>query len=142
MPVGRILLKSISKSKKLSQVKSDGARLLYTWLIPHLDVNGCFSGDPIVINAIIFTRLGKTPEEVGEYLEELRQNSLIVTYEANGDVFLMVPDFKEKQPALRPDRETKPTIPLPTPEQLRSNSGSAPIYPELTRTNKGKFSKG
>jgi len=57
MPAGRIILKSISGSKKLSKLKSDGARLLYTWLIPHVDVNGCFSADPIVINGQVLTRL-------------------------------------------------------------------------------------
>jgi len=122
MPRGRIILKSISESKKLSILRSDGARLLYTWLIPHLDVNGCFSGDPKVINGKIFTRLSKIDKEIEEYLLDLEKNGLIQRYEVNGDIFLKVPDFKEKQPYLDPGREGKPRIPKLTPELLTSNS--------------------
>ena len=77
MPAGRIILKSISESKKLSKVKTDGARLLYTWLIPHLDVNGCFSGDPVVINGQVLTRLNKSLDAVQGYLQDLAECKLI-----------------------------------------------------------------
>ena len=126
MPVGRIVLKSISGSKKLSKLKSDGARLLYTWLLPHLDVNGCFSGDPVVINGQVLSRLSKSLDTVQGYLIDLEENDLIVLYSANSDDFLFVPDFVEKQPHLRPDREGKSTIPSPTPDQLQSNSRQTP----------------
>ena len=122
MPIGRIVLKSISESKKLSQVKTDGARLLYTWLIPHLDINGCHSADPLIINNRIFTRLNKTLKDITTYLLDLQRVGLIIIYSANNDQFLIVPDFKEKQPKLHPDREAKPSIPLPTHDQLMSKS--------------------
>jgi len=122
MPAGRILLKSISESKKLSELDTDGARLLFTWLIPHVDVNGCFSGDPEVIKGQIFTRLNKSVEEIEDYLVDLQQRKLIVRYETNGDVFLYMPSFVDKQPQLNPEREGKPRIPTPTPEQLKSKS--------------------
>ena len=138
MPAGRIILKSISESKKLSKVKTDGARLLYTWLIPHLDVNGCFSGDPVVINGQVLTRLSKSFDTVQGYLQDLAETKLIVLYSLNGDEFLIVPDFQEKQPQLRPEKEAKPTIPLPTPDQLRTKSRPTP---ELPRTSKVKESK-
>lgn len=118
MPVGRIILKSISGSKKLSKVKTDGARLLYTWLIPHLDINGCFSGDPVVINGQILSRLNKTIDTVEAYLSDLQANHLIIRYAADGDDFVFVPDFVKRQPKLRPEKEAKPTIPLPTREQI------------------------
>ena len=120
MPLGRILLKSISNSKKLSLLKTDGARLLYTWLIPHLDVNGCFSAAPEVVGGHILTRLNKEISEIATFLDDLERVGLILRYQANGDIFLRVPDFIEKQPSLHPEREAKPSIPLPT---ARGRSG-------------------
>lgn len=131
MPVGRIVLKSISGSKKLSKLKTDGARLLYTWLLPHLDVNGCFSGDPIVINGQVLSRLNKTLDTVQGYLTDLEENKLVILYSANSDDFLFVPDFVQKQPLLRADREGKPTIPIPTPDQLQSQSRVSPAEVKL-----------
>lgn len=126
MPVGRIVLKIISESKKLSLLKTDGARLLYTWLIPHLNVNGCYSADPVVISGKVFTRLGKTIEEINQYLNNLEENNLIIRYSTDGDDFLIMPNFKEKQPSLNPSREGKINIPLPTPGQLQSRSRPTP----------------
>ncbi len=122
MPAGRIILKSISDSYKLSKLKTDGARLLYTWLLTHLDINGCFSGDPQVIKGKVFTRLNKTIKTIEKYLEDLESNKLIIRYEINEDIFLNVPDFVDKQPSLNPKREAKSSIPLPPPELLQSYS--------------------
>jgi len=138
MPVGRVLLKSISVSKKLPKLKTDGARLLYTWLLAHVDVNGCYEADPGVIKSHIFTRLRKSAKTVRQYLDDLERVGLIIRYEAKGDVYLIIPDFREKQPSLRPEREAKPTIPLPTPEQFQSKSG---VNQELPRTSQVKSSK-
>jgi len=138
MPAGRILLKSISESKKLSKLKTDSARLLYTWLIPHLDINGCFSGDAEVIKGKIFTRLKKSNKTVEGYLQDLERVKLIVRYEVNGDVFLYSPDFVKKQPSLNPKKEGKPLIPLPAPELLQTNSRQTP---EKVSTSKVKESK-
>ena len=138
MPAGRIILKSISESKKLSNVKTDGARLLYTWLITHLDVNGCFSGDPVVINGQILTRLNKTLDTVQGYLQDLAENRLIVLYSANGDDFLFVPDFVKKQPNLRPDHEGKTTIPMPTTAQLQPNSKQTPAFVGTSKVKESK----
>lgn len=149
MPEGRIILKSISQSKKLAALKNDTARLLYTWLIPHLDVNGCFYGDAVTINALIFTRLNKKPEKVEEALKDLEANNLIIRYKVNGDTFLTVPDFRQKQPRLNPDREGKPTIPPYKPEykdsaltQVQINSRVIPDQlPTNSNTSKVKLSK-
>jgi len=126
MPIGRILLKSISESKKLSLLKTDGARLLYTWLIPHVDVNGCFSGDPEVIRGQVFTRLKKTNKDIEEYLGDLQENGLILRYQSNGDAYIFLPTFEEKQPRINRDREAAPRIPPPTPDQIRTSSGPNP----------------
>lgn len=122
MPQGRIVLKSICQSKKLPKLKTDGARLLYTWLIPNADINGCFSGDPQVIKGQVFTRLNHSIKTIESYLQDLESNDLIMRYEVNGDLFLHILQFQEKQPYLNPKREAEPTIVPPTPEQLQSNS--------------------
>ena len=126
MPRGRILLKTITESRKLAGLKSDSARLLYTWLIPHLDINGCFSGDAAVVNCRVFTRLGKTPQTVEGYLCEMEALGLVFRYQSNGDVFLCVPDFTAKQPHLNADREATPNIPAPTADQIKTYSGLTP----------------
>jgi len=126
MPQGRIILKSISQSKKLSELKTDGARLLYTWLIPSLDIEGRFSGDEQVISGQIFTRLEKTSDEISNYLADLARVGLIIWYETDNDKYLEVPDFAHRQPSLNPSKEAKSSIPPPTPEQAQSSSCPTP----------------
>ena len=126
MPQGRIILKSISQSRKLSELKTDGARLLYTWLIPNLDIEGRFSGDEDVIKGQLFTRLKKTVREISKYLTDLAEVGLIIWYECENDKYLQVPDFMARQPSLNPSKEAKSTIPAPTPAQLQSNSVPTP----------------
>lgn len=138
MPQGRIVLKAICQSKKLANLKTDGARLLFTWLIPNVDINGCFSGDAVVVNGQVFTRLRKSTKTVQSYLQDLADVGLIVLYEANGDTFLCIPDHTDKQPSLNPDREAKSTIPQPTPAQLQTLSGFNPLK---VKESKGKQSK-
>lgn len=121
------MLRAICQSKKLASLKTDGARLLYTWLLPNVDINGCFSGDPEVIKGQIFTRLKKSTKTILGYIEELDSAGLIIWYQSNGDHFLHIPDFVDKQPSLNPDREAKPTIPMPTPDQLEMKSCVTPL---------------
>ena len=116
------MLKSICQSRKLAELETDSARLLYTWLIPNLDINGCFSADAVIVKSLILTRLEKTADEVEYYLNDMARVGLICLYDADGDKYLQVPDFADKQPSLNPSKEAKPRIPLPTPDQLQSNS--------------------
>ena len=127
MPQGRIVLKKICQSKKLAELKTDGARLLYTWLLPNVDINGCFSGDEDVIGGQIFTRLKKTAKQINGFLQDLDNVGLIIWYDSNGDKFLQIPDFQEKQPSLNPNKEAESTMPVPTPEQVKSKSGISPL---------------
>lgn len=138
MPQGRIVLKQICQSRKLTNLKTDGARLLYTWLIPNVDANGCFSGDPEVIKGQIFTRLKKSAKTIQIYLDDLSNQGLVILYEANGDKFLCIPDFVDKQPSLNPNKEAKTTIPMPTPDQLQSNSR---VTPPKVKVSKVKVNK-
>lgn len=138
MATGRMLQKRISNSRKMALLKSDGARLLYTWMLSHLDANGCFYADPIMVNNIVFTRLNIQHKKVQEYLEELAELGCIIIYEANGEKYLCYPDFFDKQKGLRPEREASSDIPQPLPEQCRSNAGAMPPEEKL----KGSLKEG
>lgn len=126
MADGRMLKKAISKSRKLSKLSGERPMLLYTWLLPHLDIEGRFSGDPLIIKGSVFPRvIFITPELIETDLVELAAHGLILLYEANGDKFLQFTKFKEHQ-YLRPEREKKSEIPPPpfnsdqSPEPPRS----------------------
>jgi hypothetical protein len=131
-------LKRICQSKKIANLKTDGARLLYTWLIPNADINGCFSGEVDVIKGQIFTRLKKSDKVVHEYLDDLDKNGLILLYENEGDIFLIIPDFADKQPCLNPTKEATATIPLPTQDQLQSRSGVTPYKVKESKVKESK----
>lgn len=126
MAKGRMLQKRISNSRKMALLSSDTARLLYTWILPHLDINGCFYADPVMVNNIIFTRLQKPIDVVSSALDEMEGVGLIIRYEVAGEVYLTYPDFGEKQPSLQVSKEGRPTIPPPTPDQLQSKYRVSP----------------
>lgn len=126
MAKGRMLQKRISNSRKMALLSSDTARLLYTWILPHLDINGCFYADPVMVNNIVFTRLQKPINVVLSALDELEGVGLIIRYEVDGETYLTYPDFVEKQPSLQVSKEGHPTIPPPTPDQLQSKSRVTP----------------
>jgi hypothetical protein len=85
-------------------------------------VNGNFYADPVMVNNLIFTRLGHSIKTVSSALDELTEKGLIVRYQVNGEIYLNYPDFFEKQPKLNPDREGTPDIPNITPESILINS--------------------
>lgn len=123
MAKGRMLQKRISNSRKMANLSSDTVRLLYTWMLSHLDINGCFYADPVMVNNIVFTRLQKPLKQISEALDELERVGLINRYKTDGEQYLQYPDFEDKQPSLQRDREGTPNIPPPTPDQLKSESG-------------------
>ena len=134
MAEGRMLKKKVSTSKKLMELKTDSARLLWTWLLPHLDVEGKFSADPDIVKGSVVPRLKHfTSAKVEEYLLDMAENGLIVIYEVNGDRYLKFNKFEENQ-TLRTDREAKSSIPDPvdnviTPEVPPDSSVVTPGVP-------------
>ena len=118
MPEGRMLKKVISTSLKVAKLKSDSARLLYTWLIPHLDIDGRFSADPDIVKGYIVPRLKMSSRKIAEYLEDMADNELIVLYEIDGDKFLQLNKFKKFQ-LLNPKREAKSLIPSPKEQKIK-----------------------
>ena len=131
MAKGRMLQNRISKSKKLSGLSSDTVRLLYTWMLSHLDVNGNFYADPVMVNNLVFTRLGHSVKIISAALDELSDKELIIRYQINGEIYLNYPDFLEKQPSLNPSREGLPDIPTLSKESLLSNAGVSPTQVKL-----------
>jgi len=127
MASGRMLKKIISTSRKLACLKTDSARLLYTWILPHLDIEGRFSAEPDIVKGYIVPRLTTmTVSKITKYLEDMADNDLIILYKVNGDNYLQAEKFKEFQ-TLREDREATSVIPPPddsgsTPAVLRENS--------------------
>jgi len=93
-------------------------------MLAQLDQNGNFYADPVMVNNLVFTRLGKSIKEIEKYLNELVEKDLILIYEVDGERYLNYPDFFEKQPNIRPDREGKTDIPNHTPDSIRIDSGS------------------
>lgn len=136
MAAGRMLLREVSNNKALANLSSDGARLLYTWMLSHLDSNGNFYADPVMVNNLVFTRLGKSTKDVEKYLNDLLDAQLIVIYEAGGELYLNYPNFFEMQPNIRPDREGKCTIPTMEnldPDKIRMTSGESPTQIKLNK---------
>lgn len=131
MAHGRMLNKSISLNKELADLNSDTSRLLFTWTISHLDVEGRIHGDPDVLKSLVVPRLKHiTGEVVEECIKEWTEKGLVIWYEAGGDQWLQFPGFHDNQKGLKKDREAQSKIPapeegekIPTHEEIMSNSG-------------------
>jgi len=135
MAKGRMLQNRISKSQKLASLSNDTVRLLYTWLLSHLDINGNFYADPVMVNNLVFTRLGHSVKTISNSLDEMAEKGLIVRYKINGEVYLNYPDFNEKQPALNPARETTPEIPNITQESILHDASVTPAQIKISKDN-------
>ena len=108
---GRMLQNRISKSLKMASLSNDTVRLLYTWTLSHLDINGNYYADPVMVNNLVFTRLGHSVKTISAALDELAKKGLIIIYQVKGDRYLKYPDFLEKQPKLLSYREGISEIP-------------------------------
>lgn len=126
MAKGRMLSKAVSTSQKLANLKSDSARLLWTWLLPHLDREGRFFAEASVVKGHAVPRLkNHTEKTIAEHLQQLADVGLILLYEVNGDTYLQYNQFDEHQSGLHKERE--PTSPCPPPpEECRKNAGKVP----------------
>lgn len=117
-----MLKKNVSTSRRLPELKNDTCRLLYTWMIPHLDIKGRFSANPYIVKGSIVPRLKHiTIKKIEDCLINMDERDVILLYKIDGDKYLQLRKF-EKHQSLKPEREAKSEIPDPTPEQLRSKS--------------------
>lgn len=135
-----MLKKRISESKKLGNLKSDSARLLYTWLIPFLDVEGRHLADPEIIKGHIFPKVkSMTIKKIERLLHELNEIDLIILYHANGEQNLQFTKFHELQKLIK-GREASSDIPDPT-QGSRVNRENSGVNHEKGITNKIKVNK-
>jgi hypothetical protein len=142
MARGRMLLKRISMSEKVNKnLSCDTSRLLYTWLLSHLDVNGCYYADPIIVKNTIFPwREDITIDEIEKYLKEMNDCGLIVLYDSGGN-YLHYPDFEDKQPKINKDREGRTDIPTPTQDKLKSKSRPIPTQNKVKQSKVKQVNK-
>ncbi|MBU2559230.1 MAG: hypothetical protein KJ578_15745 [Bacteroidetes bacterium] len=157
MAEGRMLKRVITTSRKLAELKTDSARLLYTWLIPFLDVEGRFYGNPDIIKGFIIPRIKDfTTEKVTECLFDMQKVGLILWYQVDGDKYLEFTCF-EKHQNINKDREAKSSFPISTQEnsgellqlqensgellQLQENSGELSVKLSKDKLSKDKLSK-
>ena len=107
-----MISKSITTSLKLSRCKTDHARLLFTWMIPHADDKGRLQGDVNFIKGLIFPMLKHTIKRISKFLEDLSENNLIIWYgEKGGNIkYIQVINFMKFQ-TLQADRVKPSDIP-------------------------------
>jgi hypothetical protein len=149
MADGRILSKRITRSDKVSGLSTDTARMIYSWIIPYLDVDGRMEANPRLMKSDIAPLLDHiTPKVIQDILDELKKEKLIILYQVENKQYLQLIKFDENQPNLRKDREKKSQIPeapaevKPKKAQLRQDSGEAPAeVPHKINISKDNISK-
>ena len=130
MARGRMISKTISLDEKVNALSDDTARLLFTWLVPHLDCEGRMHGDPITVKSIVFPRRNISVQKVEKILMELENGGLIFRYSVNGNQYLSAPNFEKHQVGLRKSQESPSQIPPSTTELKR---GEVVIAPTQTK---------
>tara|TARA_Y100000310_G_C20613508_1_gene779314 strand:+ start:275 stop:1036 length:762 start_codon:yes stop_codon:yes gene_type:complete len=123
MARGRMISKDISLDEKVDALSSDTARLLFTWMIPHLDCEGRMYGGAQVFKSIVAPRRNISTQKVQKILMELEKHGLIFQYSINGNQYICAPNFEKHQSGLRKDKETQSQIPPIPPDSGRSKDG-------------------
>lgn len=122
MPNGRMLNKKISFDEKLCSLSPE-IILIFTWIIPHLDVKGRILGDASYLKATIFPLIDKiSVKKIQKSLKVLSENDMILLYGGKIKYIQFNGFFKNQH--INETKEAKSTI--PDPESLRSNSGVTP----------------
>lgn len=107
----------IWKSKQVSSLSMQ-ARLLYVGLITFGDDDGRLNGDPALLRSMVFSRdENVTIADVSGWLDEIVSCGLVVKYAANGDDYLVHPNWTRYQ-TIRADRQKESNIPPPPDDIL------------------------
>jgi len=138
MARGRFISKAISLDEKVDALSDDTCRLLFTWLITHLDCEGRMYGDPQTVKSIVFPRRNISNRKVENYLKELQKNELIFRYSVNGNEYLLMKTFEKHQVGLRKNQEAQSQIPPFTPDLQRSKNGLALTQVKVKEQDKVK----
>lgn len=113
MARGRMIDKRIAKSKKLAALKYTRSRLLYFMILPHLDVEGRFTGDPEEIKEDCVPKLRFSINQIAESLIDMSNEELLILYEHNGIAYIQYTRFSDFQIGLRKEKESSSHIPPP-----------------------------
>ncbi len=95
-----MLSKDISLDEKVDALSDDTCRLLFTWLIPHLDREGRMYGDPKIFKSIVAPRRNYSLKKVEKSLTEMEQLGIIRRYSINENTYLWAPNFEKHQVGL------------------------------------------
>lgn len=110
MARGRMINKKISTSRRVDELPLEAA-LLYTWLITHVDRNGCFYGSAAMVKSQVVPRKDYSTDDVEKWLKLMEKSldengtPLIMRYKAKGDTYLILPGFWGEQTAMRFEKE-------------------------------------
>lgn len=129
MARGRFLSKSLSDDPDFNLVlNSDFSRLLWVMLVTHLDVEGRFWAEPLIVTAKVLPWRGDVAlDQVEEALQEYEDLGFIVRYQdSKGLKVLQAVKFAKHQRGLRKDREAPSIFPAPPPELLPACSAEIP----------------
>lgn len=134
----RMIAKKITQNKKIAQLKSPWAKLLFTWMIPYTDDYGRLPGDAEMLKALIFPREHKTLRKIAELRDNLEKIGLIKIYEVDGSKYIQMLGFDEWQ-TLKSDRPKQKECPdIPSGNQMETK-----VFPKLSKEklSKVKISK-
>ena len=126
MARGRFVSKAISLDEKVDALCDDTCRLLFTWLITHLDCEGRMYGDSQTVKSTVFPRRKDSVKKIEKYLVELESRGLILRYFVDGNQYLCMKNFEKHQVGLRKTQESASQIPPLTTELKRGESVLAP----------------
>jgi len=131
MADGRMLKNKISRDVTVADLPTDTDRVLFTWAISHLDIEGRISGDPREFKASVVPLLDHiTPLLITEFFEVAESLGLIHRYQANGRWVIEFPGFIKNQ-SLRRDKEKESEFPPPTPGSLPDHSRTTPAEDKI-----------
>lgn len=109
MAKARMLHKSISTSSQVSRL-SLPAQLLFTWMIPHTDVEGKLKGDPKYVRATVVPMLNWSTNKVNKCIEEIATQGLIYYWQVDNEWIIEFVNFERYQ-TVRIDHEKASYLP-------------------------------
>jgi len=123
MAEGRMLKKKISLNEAVADLGNDCHRLLFTWGIAHLDVEGRITGNLRGFRGLVAPLLDHiTPEVVLAFFQDAELLGLIQRYEVEGEWHVQYPKFAHNQ-NLTKSREAASKRPPPPPDYHPAPSG-------------------
>ena len=136
MPRGRMLNKKISYDEKVSKLSLE-SKLLFTWIIPHLDVKGRFFAESEIIKGQVCPFVDELPvKKISKCLLEIEKVGLINIY-GEDHKYLEYCGFSKNQ-TITETRESPSDIPDPTQAKLMQESSTTQIQVKLSKDNISK----